>query len=587
MATTQLERHVPPPRPPLPQIPPALSAHASSHTVEESAHIWSFRDLQKVHDMAYRLVDAGLQADEQGDLHLAEISYTESLRLLDKALRVNCEKLSQCTTDHINDAKLMLQKVNKTKQQITFRLQTIQAQPTESSSQQVSLEPTAPPSYEQTMSEPPNMPPSYEDDELTALGESLMRRETNNSNLTNGVELFNINDGVQLFYITADGLVSAPTYPTSLHIVRLMDEPQTQGQGPPVFLHVGDWMYPLIPGTSPALHTNYGAYLFPDVTASQPGAAVGLIFPDTLSQEERQRFEDIIRSSTLYGEQSPSPCPLDERPTTSGAVIAKPGQKEIQEEEEALDTAGKISKAAEWIAWGVSKGAEKASLLIRQGSVKFQEHYSAADHVHKIDPKVQKGVFYAREATHGAVKVTGYIVNKLGALTVAVAKELAPHVKKQGMKILPQSMKSENSQGKSTVDGVVEVAGSGLKGFGTVYMSLETAAKTLGKCLANETVKVVTHKYGEEAGCLTENTMYTAGNVFMTAHNANNLGIKAIAKRAARETGKAVLVDLKDDKAEKDSSIKSASTSGGSSSKTNSSTNLTNKKQSPDSGSKI
>lgn len=36
------------------------------------------------------------------------------------------------------------------------------------------------------------------------------------------------------------------------------------------FLKVGDWMYPLVPGRSPALHTNYGAYLFPDTFAA-PG----------------------------------------------------------------------------------------------------------------------------------------------------------------------------------------------------------------------------------------------------------------------------------------------------------------------------
>ncbi|CAG5124262.1 unnamed protein product [Candidula unifasciata] len=559
MAEGQKDRHAPPPRPPPPQVSGALSSQTLQSTLEMAPHTWSFRDLQKVHDMAYRLVDAGLQADELSDLPTAIANYTEGLHLLDKALRVNCEKLSRCSVEQIEQAKQIQQKMNKTRQQIAFRLQEIQAvQPEQTNGgYQASVEPMSPPSYEDAISEPPSLPPSYEDDELTALGESLMRREISSGHLANAEELFNVPDGVQIFYITAEGYVSAPTYPTSLHVIKLMNEPQTQGpngEEAPVFLHVGDWMYPLIPGVSPALHTNYGAYLFPDVTVDRPGAAVGLLMPDTLSPEERERFEDIVRSSTLYGEQSPDTSPSPSSSTGPALTREQTEGQEVEEgEKEPLDTAGKISKgilvAAEWIAWGVEKGAEKAGQLIRKGSEKFQERYRPADHEHKIDPKVQKGVMYAREATQGAVKVTGYIVNKLGEVTVAVAKQLAPHLRKHGQKILPKSVYNKNSQGKSTVDGVVEVAFSGLKGFSTVYLGLESAAKALGRCLADETVHIVKRKYGEEAGHFTENTVYTAGNMLMTAHNIHSLGPKAVAKRAAKETGKAVLTDYHQAKA--------------------------------------
>ena len=60
------------------------------------------------------------------------------------------------------------------------------------------------------------------------------------------------------------------------------------------------------------------------------------------------------------------------------------------------------------------------------------------------------------------------------------------------------------------------------------------------------------YRYGEEAGTLTENTMYTAGHVAMTAYNVDNIGVKAVAKRTAKETGKAVLHDLHAEKAGKD-----------------------------------
>ena len=59
---------------------------------------------------------------------------------------------------------------------------------------------------------------------------------------------------------------------------------------------------------------------------------------------------------------------------------------------------------------------------------------------------------------------------------------------------------------------------------------------------------LIFNRYGEHAGKLAENTVFAAGNIAMTAYNADNLGIKAIAKRAAKDTGKAVLQDLHEKK---------------------------------------
>ena len=65
--------------------------------------------------------------------------------------------------------------------------------------------------------------------------------------------------------------------------------------------------------------------------------------------------------------------------------------------------------AADWITWGVGKGAEKAGELLKAGSEKFRGSSPATEEPRKIDPRVQQGVQYARVATKGAVKVTGYL----------------------------------------------------------------------------------------------------------------------------------------------------------------------------------
>lgn len=41
----------------------------------------------------------------------------------------------------------------------------------------------------------------------------------------------------------------------------------------------------------------------------------------------------------------------------------------------------------------------------------------------------------------------------------------------------------------------------------------------------------------------TEHAMYTVGNTLLSAHNVSQLGPKSIAKRAAKDTAKAVVID--------------------------------------------
>ena len=55
------------------------------------------------------------------------------------------------------------------------------------------------------------------------------------------------------------GEVTTPSYPETLHVIRLdrsMDK--TGGELPPAFIEVGDWTYPLVRGKSPIMKSNYG-----------------------------------------------------------------------------------------------------------------------------------------------------------------------------------------------------------------------------------------------------------------------------------------------------------------------------------------
>lgn len=43
------------------------------------------------------------------------------------------------------------------------------------------------------------------------------------------------------------------------------------GQSSTTFLQIGDWIYPLVPGVSPCFHTEYGAFILPDLHSDVPG----------------------------------------------------------------------------------------------------------------------------------------------------------------------------------------------------------------------------------------------------------------------------------------------------------------------------
>lgn len=80
-------------------------------------------------------------------------------------------------------------------------------------------------------------------------------------------------------------------------------------------------------------------------------------------------------------------------------------------------------------------------------------------------------------------------------------------------------------------------------GFSTVWQGLECAAKCIVNNVSAETVQTVRYKYGHNAGEATHNAVDSAINVGVTAYNIDNIGIKAMVKKTAKQTGHTLLED--------------------------------------------
>ncbi|XP_049976191.1 spartin isoform X2 [Alexandromys fortis] len=383
--------------------------------------------------------------------------------------------------------------------------------------------------------------------EISSVGEDFYRNHSQPPPLESlgldADELILIPNGVQIFFVNPAGEVSAPSYPGYLRIVRFLDNSlDTVLNRPPGFLQVCDWLYPLVPDRSPVLKCTAGAYMFPDTMLQAAGCFVGVVLSSELPEEDRELFEDLLRQMSdlrLQTKDTPS-----EEVNLSQIVPCEPSSEEKSKElpEWSEKVAHNILSGASWVSWGLVKGAEFTGKAIQKGASKLRERIQPEEKPVEVSPAVTKGLYIAKQATGGAAKVSQFLVDGVCTVANCVGKELAPHVKKHGSKLLPESLKRDKD-GKSTLDGAMVVAASSVQGFSTVWQGLECAAKCIVSNVSAETVQTVRYKYGHNAGEATHNAVDSAINVGLTAYNIDNIGIKAMVKRTAKQTGHRLLED--------------------------------------------
>ncbi|KAM5313256.1 spartin isoform 1-T3 [Glossophaga mutica] len=440
-----------------------------------------------------------------------------------------------------------------------------------------------------------------ESGEVSSVGEDFYRNHSQPPPLeTLGLdadELILIPNGVQIFFVNPAGEVSAPSYPGYLRIVRFLDNSlDAVLNRPPGFLQVCDWLYPLVPDRSPVLKCTAGAYMFPDTMLQAAGCFVGVVLSSELPEEDRELFEDLLRQMSdlrlqanwdrAEGEdefQTPGRArgPTDPQKDASGPDGRRPGPppdrggKDVQpkgkrgekargapSEEVSLShlvpcepVAGEKAKelpewsekvaqniltGASWVSWGLVKGAEFTGRAIQKGASKLRERIQPEDKPVEVSPAVSRGLHIAKQATGGAARVSQFLVDGVCTVASCVGKELAPHVKKHGSKLVPEALRKDRD-GKSPLDGAMVVAASSVQGFSTVWQGLECAAKCIVNNVSAETVQTVRHKYGHTAGEATHDAVNSAINVGVAAYNLDNIGIKAMVKKTAKETGQTIL----------------------------------------------
>ncbi|XP_023387366.1 spartin isoform X5 [Pteropus vampyrus] len=385
-----------------------------------------------------------------------------------------------------------------------------------------------------SQSHPAEAPPAYtpqaaeghytvsygtESGEFSSVGEDFYRNHSQPPPLESlgldADELILIPNGVQIFFVNPAGEVSAPSYPGYLRIVRFLDNSlDTVLNRPPGFLQVCGWLYPLVPDRSPVLKCTVGAYMFPDTMLQASGCFVGVVLSSELPEDDRELFEDLLRQMSDLRLQA--------------NWNRAEGENEFQIPGRARSPSDQLKEAS---------GSD-----VRQAKGTSSEEVNLS-HMVPYEPVAEEK---AKELPEWSEKVAQNILSVDGVCTVAncVGKELAPHVKKHGSKLVPESLKKDRN-GKSPLDGAMVVAASSVQGFSTVWQGLECAAKCIVNNVSAETVQTVRYKYGHTAGEATHDAVDSAINVGLTAYNIDNIGIKAMVKKTAKQTGQTILEDYK------------------------------------------
>ncbi|XP_069696367.1 protein spartin [Periplaneta americana] len=478
-----------------------------------SAVAWAdlYSVLKKNHDEAFFMIDKAIKLEEEGKQNEAFAKYENGLLLLDKALSIPLECPPE-PDDTWERACVMVQKMKKTRKEVLCRMADVQ----------VAQEPptvVAPPTYEEAMSSPNSGPLlTYHD-----LGVALqnLKVETGAQN----AEIIYTQENVRMYFISPDGSVSAPSEPQVLQIAQLEDE--SNGRKCRTYLQVGSWIYPLVPGVSPC-YREHNVFILPDLLSPVEGASVGLILPEEETDDAcYYLLEDLLKVIVTK---------MPEVPTPRGAAAPTGYSSSVSRG---------IVTGAQFISQGLIRGAEKAGELMNAGTPKLIQKINPESTPRAVNPNVSKGLQTAKNVTGTAVQVTGFVASKIGSATMALGRYLAPHIQRQGSKLLATTCNLTPQEASQRMDGVLTVTAGAFEGFSTVYDGLERSAGILATSLANNTVKIVKHKYGHPVGEATSDTLYTVGNVLVAGHNVKCLTPKGIAKVTAKSTGKAVVEDYR------------------------------------------
>eukprot|EP00096_Caligus_rogercresseyi_P002773 TRINITY_DN15063_c0_g1_i1.p1 TRINITY_DN15063_c0_g1~~TRINITY_DN15063_c0_g1_i1.p1 ORF type:complete len:461 (-),score=99.67 TRINITY_DN15063_c0_g1_i1:389-1771(-) len=324
--------------------------------------------------------------------------------------------------------------------------------------------------------------------------------------------LFALNEpALHLFHVQSNEKVNKHGPIRGIYIYKFLDTFNPEDS--PVFLQVSSWIYPLVRGKTSVIKSPNGNYMFPslEITSSD---AIGLLFPSSVSSQTKYELDKLLNELI-------SPLShIEECKKFSSQMSSS------------------LVEGAETVGVGMVKGAIKASGALHRASESLKDRIAPQEEPLSVDPAVKTAIEVTHWFSVKGVKVTGFLLSKVGSGTLALGRYLAPHIKRQSVRALSSLAEQPEERSQEQLSIASDVVGGTVTAVSTLYTALENSTKVIAQNAANSTVKVVTHKYGLDAGDATNKSLSALGNTYLTMYNAGALTVKGVAKRTVKDTSK-------------------------------------------------
>lgn len=408
----------------------------------------TFATIKAAHDEAYRIIERAIKFEERDRPDLALKDYKDGIRAIDEALAIPVEIPDNFQKDESwNSAVKMIHKMKCTRGEVLQRIGQIGSQ---MDRQEVEAAKNDGEGAAGGGGEGDSLRPRT----YTELAQALREMHCSSDQIggPNSLELMFSCDGVKMYYIEPDGVVSRTLEDSTLRIVRIekddvkklestvfvqviptsastrienAEEPLDQAVearegvvvvSPVEEFHAVDpsFIYPLIPGVSPCYRTEYGAFIIPDLT-SDYGRTIGLVIPPEADDIVLEIFIAFLHGIVTQGGAVRFGVPREKR-STSATVSAN------------------IIKGAFYVSQGLVKGAEKTGEFISYSTPYLisKIRKTPDEGPAHVPSNVKTGIEIAKSVTGTAVNVTSYVAGKVGSATMALGRFLAPHIQKHG-----------------------------------------------------------------------------------------------------------------------------------------------------------
>ncbi|XP_065201536.1 protein spartin isoform X1 [Planococcus citri] len=447
-------------------------------------------------------------------------NWTEAIKKLEITLKQMDELLNQTNGTDIpsNQAEandnLLLAEINSLRVEVIQHLENCNTQLLSD------VEAIAPPSYEEAMSTSTSAcsQDSYDGSTNSSCASHLSYSELGcvleNLKSDTGAQssqMIYSCDDVTLYFISSLGTVSVSSGPETVRIFEIEDGGRESL--PKYYLQIYTFVYPLIPKVSPCIKTEFGAILLPNINIERNEnsdiESVGLVVKKEKEEEFISTLENILQTKIVL-------CNTKE-PAHISVKISEC-----------------ITNGAEYVSNFLINGAQKAGEFLDGNTPKLMNKINPANENRRVAPCVSNGIRIARDVTAITANVTGFVASRVGAATILLGQYLAPHIKKGSCKILTNTVGMREEDASNKVAAVFNVTAGAVEGIGTIYRGLELSARIFGASLSNNTVQVVTHKYGPSAGRFTEDTFQTVSNSVQIGTNIRFFKPSKLVKSTAK-----------------------------------------------------